>query len=434
MPNNDPPYTFDRVVRMVLTTGAVVGLFLLLRYLSDVLVPFAAAVVLAYLLNPIVRRIEQRTKRRGVAVAATLGSLAILGMIALMIVVPLMGSQFTRFEKSLSGLARALPASLQAAEPATRPADALPPSTQESSPERSAIGFNELVNGWDAFRASKGDKPLDQRFRGLYDEVDGTLIGDIIAHAGSLAKEQGFRSLLFDAAKRLAVGGFTVINFAVNLALGTTVLVVILIYLVFLLLDYNEYARAAGTMLPPKYRDGILEFFAEFESAMRRYFRGQFVVAASVGALSAIGFSIIGLPMAVPFGLFVGLLNMVPYLQIAALVPALLLALLRAIETSSSVMTSLILVLVVFAVVQVIQDAVLVPRIMGKATGLRPVAILLGVFIWGKLLGFFGLLLAIPLTCLGIAYYRRYILTPEHSRILDAEGAMTDPTGGEAGT
>jgi predicted PurR-regulated permease PerM len=67
----------------------------------------------------------------------------------------------------------------------------------------------------------------------------------------------------------------------------------------------------------------------------------------------------------------------------------------------------------VFAVVQVIQDALIVPRIMGNATGLRPVAILLGVFIWGKLLGFMGLLLAIPLTCLGIAYYRRFVLQHE---------------------
>ncbi len=434
MSDTEQQYTFDRVVRMVLTAAAVIGLFLLLRFLSDVLVPFAAAVVLAYLLNPVVRRIEQRTKRRSVAVAATLGSLTILGLIALVILVPLMGSQFSRFEKSLAGLARALPASLQAAEPTTLPTVALVPSTQASSSEKSAVGFNELVNGWDAFRASKGDKPLEERFRNLYDEVDSTLIGDIIAHAGSLAQEQGFRSLLFDTAKRVAVGGFTVINFAVDLALGTTVLVVILIYLVFLLLDYNEYARATGTMLPPKYRDGILEFFAEFENAMRRYFRGQFVVAASVGVLSAIGFSIIGLPMAVPFGLFVGLLNMVPYLQIAAIVPAALLALMRAIETSSSVLTSLVLVLLVFAVVQVLQDAVLVPRIMGKATGLRPVAILLGVFIWGKLLGFFGLLLAIPLTCLGIAYYRRFVLTPEHSRILDADGTATEPPIGDTGT
>ena len=109
-------------------------------------------------------------------------------------------------------------------------------------------------------------------------------------------------------------------------------------------------------------------------------------------------------------GLFVGLLNMVPYLQTIGLVPGLLLALVRSVEQDSSFAVSILLVLLVFAVAQLIQDTLLTPRIMGRATGLRPVAILLGVFIWGKLLGFLGLLLAIPLTCLGIAYYERYVL------------------------
>ncbi len=66
--------------------------------------------------------------------------------------------------------------------------------------------------------------------------------------------------------------------------------------------------------------------------------------------------------------------------------------------------------LAVFAVVQLFQDAFLVPKIMGKSTGLKPWVILLGIFVWGKLLGFLGLVLAIPLSCLGLAYYRRFIL------------------------
>ena len=89
---------------------------------------------------------------------------------------------------------------------------------------------------------------------------------------------------------------------------------------------------------------------------------------------------------------------------------AAVLAALRAVEGDGSFLVSVLLTLLVFAVVQVIQDSLITPRVMGKATGLRPVAILLGVFVWGKLLGFLGLLLAIPLTCLGIAYYRRYVL------------------------
>ena len=162
--------------------------------------------------------------------------------------------------------------------------------------------------------------------------------------------------------------------------------------------------------LPPQYRKSIVEFYEQFNLAMRRYLRGQAVVALSVGALFSLGFTLIELPMALPFGLFIGLLNMVPYLQTVGLVPGVMLAGLRAIEGDSSFAVSVGLVLAVFVVIQVIQDALLAPRIMGRATGLSPVAILLGVFVWGKLLGFLGLLLAIPLTCLGIAYYRRYVL------------------------
>ncbi|MCH7859890.1 MAG: AI-2E family transporter [Candidatus Marinimicrobia bacterium] len=191
---------------------------------------------------------------------------------------------------------------------------------------------------------------------------------------------------------------------------GLTGLIVVLLYLVFLLMDFPHYARIWPTFLPPNYRDSIVEFLVQFDTAMRRYFRGQAVVAMIVGVLFAIGFTIIGLPMAVPFGLFIGLLNMVPYLQTVGIVPGIALAGVRAIEGDSGFLISVLLVLAVFGVVQLFQDSLLTPRIMGKATGLRPVAILLGIFIWGKLLGFLGLILAIPLTCLGIAYYQRFIL------------------------
>jgi predicted PurR-regulated permease PerM len=88
------------------------------------------------------------------------------------------------------------------------------------------------------------------------------------------------------------------------------------------------------------------------------------------------------------------------------------------IETDTGFLWSVALVLMVYAVAQMTQDWFLTPRILGKATGLRPVAILLSVFIWGKLLGFLGLLLSIPLTCLAIAYYRRYVLTVAPQRII----------------
>ena len=122
--------------------------------------------------------------------------------------------------------------------------------------------------------------------------------------------------------------------------------------------------------------------------------------------------------MAIFFGLFIGLLNMVPYLQIVAIIPACLLAVMQTIETGTGLITTVGLTLIVFAVVQVIQDSILTPRIMGKVTGLSPAIILLSVSVWGKLLGVFGLIIALPMTCLLLAYYRR-IIKPEEQELTE---------------
>ena len=100
---------------------------------------------------------------------------------------------------------------------------------------------------------------------------------------------------------------------------------------------------------------------------------------------------------------------MVPYLQIVGTIPCLILAGLKALEQSESFFGALGLVLLVFGMIQVIQETVLVPRIQGKAMGLSPAIILLSLSVWGKLLGFLGLILALPLTCLGLTYYRRHL-------------------------
>src|SRR5262249_2424864 len=120
----------------------------------------------------------------------------------------------------------------------------------------------------------------------------------------------------------------------------------------------------------------------------------------------------------------IGVLNMVPYLQTVSILPAMILAVMRSVETSGSIWASVVCVLLVYACVQVMQDMVITPRVMGKATGLRPVAILLGVFIWGRLLRFRGLIVAILLTCLFIVYYRRLVLKQA------SEHPVVTPSGG----
>lgn len=429
----DNRYTLDRVVRMVLSALSLIAFVALLRYLSDVLLPFAVAVAMAYILNPLVGVFERKTKRRGVAVAMTIGGLAIVGVALLAIGIPLIVSQASRFGDDLNrlkldlteavsvndsdsstGTKKKTPQSIGEIEsiPKDAPSAALGDADEVSKPvAKSTFGWTELREGLKLMRKEAAGKSRSARFKLLVDHVDGTYIGDALKRAIAFTQSQEFDAVLLDLAKRVAIGGWTVFSFAVNLLLGVTGLIIVLLYLIFLLLDYQDYVKGWRNLLPPSYRDRAIEFLTEFDVVLKRYFRGQAVVASIVGILFAVGFTLIGLPMAIPFGLFVGLLNMVPYLQLVALVPALLLAMLHAIEGNSSLTAAVLLTLAVFGVVQVVQDALITPRIMGKATGLRPVAILLGVFVWGKLLGFLGVVLAIPLTCLGIAYYRRYMMT-----------------------
>ncbi len=417
---------------MVLSAVTVVAVIALLRYLSDVLIPFAVAVVLAYLLNPAVGLLQRRVRHRGVAVALTLGGLGAIGVAVVAILVPLGFSQVERFYRDVEKLRyefeystpdSASVAAKGGAEVPTEQAPAAATEPQANPPTKSVMGWRELVDGWEEYRADAAKTARAERLRRLMDRVSGTWIGSGLRAAADYARTDEFKRTLVDVGKSLAVGGWTVVTFAVNAVLALTGLMIVLLYLVFLLLDFPEYERTWSTFLPPGYRDAIVEFLTQFNLAMRRYFRGQAVVALLTGTLVALGLTIIELPMAVPLGLLVGGLTMVPYLPIVAVVPAAMLAGIRAIESDSGFLSSMGLTLLVFATVQMLQDWVIAPRVVGKATGLRPVAILLGIFIWGKLLGFLGLILAIPLTCLGIAYYRRNVLmVGKELRMASSEG------------
>ena len=105
----------------------------------------------------------------------------------------------------------------------------------------------------------------------------------------------------------------------------------------------------------------------------------------------------------------IGLMDLVPYLHTFALIPTVLLALLKAADTGQSFWVILIMALLVFIIVQLICDMVVTPKVMGKAMGLNPAILLLSLSVWGALLGFIGLIIALPLTTLLIAYYQRYV-------------------------
>ena len=358
---NDRSFTFDRVVQLALFAGLAWGLVLLLDYLSDVLLPFVTGLVVAYFLDPVTNRVQHVIKQRVLAALFTLVSITLAVSLVVWFMVPMVGNELADMGRTVSKMA----ANTELAQAA-----------KEHLPENVWEEVNEILKRDDVKR---------------YLTSDGAV---------QMAK---------DTAKKLLPGVWGVLSGAANVLTFITGLLVIMLYVVFLLIDYHNMAARWRDYLPPSMRDDVSGFVEEFIQATNRYFRSQALVACCVAVLFAIGFSIIGLPLAILMGIFIGLLNMVPYLQVVGTIPCLLLAGLKALEQGDNFLGALGLVLLVFGVVQLIQETVLVSRFQGEAMGLSPAIILLSISVWGKLLGFLGLILALPLTCLGLTYYRRYL-------------------------
>jgi predicted PurR-regulated permease PerM len=209
-----------------------------------------------------------------------------------------------------------------------------------------------------------------------------------------------------------------VLSSGINMLIGVLSWCIVFLYMIFIMLDYERLGKSLRHMVPPTWRKTVFRIANDIQSSMNHYFRGQALVALCVGILFTIGFLIIGMPMAVVLGLFIGLLNLVPYLQLVSIIPTLFLCLVCTVDKGIDFWTIFWECMAVYAIVQAIQDFFLTPKIMGKAMGLNPAIILLSLSIWGTLLGFLGLIIALPLTTLLLAYYDEYIKAVQlrHSR------------------
>ena len=355
------PFTFDRVVRIVFTLVLIAGIVLLMGYLSDVLIPFAIALLLAYLINPLVTWVQKKIPNRVAAVLITLVGVLVVASILCVILLPVLMGEIGRMGEI----------------------------------------FSKLVNDSTLAKRISEKLPPDL-WKAIKDYVSQEKVQDFF-------KTQSFLQMAEKVAQKVLPGMWSLMQGALTVLLWLVGLTAIMLYLLFLLLDFQRVRTGWKNLVPVQYRENVVAFVNEANNAMKRYFRGQAMVASTVGFLFAIGFTLIGLPMGFLLGLFVGLLNMVPYLQIVGIVPACFLAFVQSVETGNSFWGILALVGLIFVVVQTIQDTILVPKIMGKVTGLSPAMILLSLSIWGKLLGFLGLILALPMTCLLLAYYKRLL-------------------------
>ena len=359
MTNDKGQITFDSFIRGAIGVLILVGIVMLLNRLSNVLVPFFLAWLIAYILFPLVKFFQYRCRMKyrifGIISAFLVAGLVLTVVFILMI----------------------------------------PPMVEESMRVKDLL----IAYVTDNETVSNIPRMIQEYVR---DHLSADQIQAIVTQDGFLEGIKATLPKLWD-----------VITQSISIVSSVFTLTMVALYTFLILLDYEDINRGWPNLLPQRYRGFAKQLVSDVEVSMNKYFRGQALVALCVGILFSIGFLIIDFPIAVGLGMFIGLLNMVPYLQLIGFVPAILLAIVKAADTGQNFWFIMLLVLIVFAVVQIIQDTFLTPKIMGHVTGLHSAIILLSLSIWGSLLGILGMIIALPLTTLSINYYQKFVIRKE---------------------
>ena len=345
--------TFDKFIRWALVALAILTIGFIIKSLSDVLLPFFIAWLIAYLLYPIVKFVQYKLHVPGRALSIVITLIFVTALFAaiFMFIVPPMINQADKFMTIVNRY--------------------LHETTHTNN-------IATMVQRW-----IKENQVEIERF----------------------LKSPDFTETIKSAMPKI----FSVIGQTASIVISIIASCITLLYTFFILLDYEVLSSNWIKIFPKRARPFWAGLAQDVERELNNYIRGQGLVSLCMAILFCIGFTIIDFPMAIGLAVLIGILNLVPYLHTFALVPTAFLALLKAADTGQNFWIIFGSALAVFAVVQLLMDMVITPKIMGKAMGLNPAILLLSLSVWGALLGFIGLIIALPLTTLIIAYWQRYV-------------------------
>lgn len=356
MPVKPTYWTTDRIVNTIVVLAVGVAVIFAIDYLSEALLPFFIAAFVAYLIEPLVQlnRRWVRTRGRSLPVFVTLLEIALaMGIVAVIF----------------------MPSIIK---------------------ETDMLG--DILHDF-----SKGDRPMPPFYR------------DAIAFLTNLFSTDD--NGLFDPEHlgMLLNRGRTLLEQSMRMLMHALDTLLTVIYIIFILIDYPQIVRGFKLLIPYKYRDDAMPIIKEAEVSLNRYFRGQGLVAVCAMILYCIGFSIVGIPLALPLGVLVGILYMIPYFQYITIIPVAAVAFIYSLGGDAEFVTLAWQCGLVYVVSQSLCDYVITPHIMGRELGLNPAMILLSLSIWGVLLGIIGMIVALPVSSLIMAYYERYVSNPRTS-------------------
>ncbi len=346
------PFTFDRVIRLLIGLAITVGAFWLIGTLKNVLLPFCLACLLSYIMEPFVE-FNQRilhTKGRVLAVFLTLLDITVVFALLIYLFMPTvmseihqMGDMITKYSTKQFRI------------------PFIPDNVADNLEQKYNLSklINELESG-----------------RGL----------------------------------ELLNKGETLVSTVVDFLMHSLEWLLTFIYIIFILIDYEKLGEGMQLLVPDKYKASVFQIGRDVKESMDKYFRSQLLISCCAAVLYTTGFFIVGMPMAIVMGVIVGILYMIPYFQYITLIPVIIICFITSLDGSVDFWVLLGKCGLVYVISQCICDYVLTPKIMGKSLGLNPAIILLSLSIWGTLLGIIGMIIALPLTTLILAYYKKIII------------------------
>ncbi|AJC47943.1 MULTISPECIES: AI-2E family transporter [Xanthomonas] len=326
-------------LRRLKWTAVIVGVLWVVWLLAPILTPFVLALLLGWLGDPLVDRLERAGRSRNMAVTLVFVLMVLLLVLALVILVPMLERQIVTF------------------------IDVLPQARDWFI--GTAIPWAERKTGLELMGWLDPERLIDW-IRGHWQQAGGVA-----------ATFFGY----------LSRSGFAMVTWVVNL-----VLLPILTF--YFLRDWDLLVARVAATIPRNHVGTITRLAQQSNEVLGAFIRGQFLVMLALGVIYAGGLTLVGLKLGLLIGIVAGLISFIPYLGATT---GILLAVLAAlVQAKGFDLQLLILVGVVFTVGQLLESYVLTPRIVGDKIGLHPVAVIFAVMAGGQLFGFLGMLLALP--------------------------------------
>lgn len=344
-------WNIDRIMWLIIGSSLSVGIIWLIYYLRDAFLPFFVACLIAYILQPLVALNQRWTHIKNRAVLAVITVVQVSALLFLLgwLTIPSIIDELGRLGTILHDI-------------------------------------------------SVGKIPVPREYEGIvyfvgryFDPVhiSQTLskmhVSDIIQSGSSLLQESG------------------------EVLIHTVEWLLTIIYVFFILIDYQAIVNGFKQIVPQRYRPKAMVIINDVAASVNHYFRGQGKVALFAMIFYCLGFWIVGLPLAVPMGILVGILYMIPYFQYITLLPVAGICVVSSLGGGPAFLPEFGKCLLVYLVSQSVCDYVITPHIMGKELGLNPAIILLSLSVWGSLMGIIGMIIALPVTALIMQYYQIYI-------------------------